>query len=78
MSNIIRHQTIMTIRDSPFLEVKKFGNTTDEEMAEGIIPEGYYLTAANWKAMGEPEVITVTIVPGDILNNPPTEGDSNG
>lgn len=76
---LVQHQTIMTLGDEQaFEDVRKFGNLTREEMEEGLIPEAIYITKKNWEDMGSPEIITVTVNPGDILNNTPKEGDSNG
>jgi len=70
------HKVVMTLSEQAFAEVRKFGSVTEEEMAAGVIPEAVYITKQNWDDMGSPEAITVTIVPGDTLNQPEGEVDA--
>lgn len=55
-----------------------FENRKDEETE--IRTEGYYMTLDYFKEFGEPEVITLSVEPGDLLNpiECPPEGEATG
>ncbi len=66
MGNMVRHRTIM--------------QRSTEEIFEGMVlfeqepdEEGQYeqilITKQNWEDFGEPEVITISVEPGDRLND---------
>lgn len=76
------HQIIMHLASRQnYDEVRKFGDRPEEDMAKGYIPEALYLKTENWKALGEPLAIEMTINSIDPTTpdaNPDNEGDTDG
>lgn len=61
-----QHRTLMEISDDqPFEESVVFVNDEDQDAEEQ-----FHMDSDLWDEMGCPEIITVTINPGDLLNDP--------
>lgn len=50
------------------LDVGEHAKFVSRDDDEGRIHRATIMTGADWRAMGEPDVITMTIEPGDRLN----------
>lgn len=71
---VSKHQTVM--------EFDGFQSTAEEAVFvqshdEGETSEEYRMSGLLWREMGSPEIITVTVQPGDLLN-PETPADFIG
>lgn len=47
-----------------------FDNDEDAEPGDEGYMESYYMDSDIWKQMGKPDEITITVQPGDVLNEP--------
>lgn len=60
-----KHQTIMQMSEGQaFTGLVIF----EQEEIDGEVTEQVCITEQNWEDLGNPDVITVTVEPGDILN----------
>ena len=58
------------VTPNPFIE------HFQEDFTDPGHPRNMVLSRVDWAAIGSPEVITVTIEPGDLLNDDPISGTS--
>ena len=66
--HVTKHMTIMRIAaEQPFRDMVVFDNS-DPDDDEDREPEQFMTDHQMWGELGEPDVITVTIEPGDLLN----------
>jgi len=72
MVRMTKHSTVMSVQEtqSSFLggDTVLFHNVEDED--ERVEREAFKLTRQNWEDMGCPTHITLTVEPGDTLNEP--------
>jgi len=61
---ITKHSVLMDRRDTASLDTKWFCETV-----ESGHPSNIMISVAAWAEMGSPEVLTVTLEPGDLLND---------
>lgn len=61
---ISRHRTVLRERDVSFGRVR-FSREPDDQTD---VPDIYELSYDTWIAMGEPDNITISVEPGDLLN----------
>jgi len=62
-----KQSVLMNRRDTASLHTKWFSETLDESGH----PRNIMISSVDWAEMGSPDVITVTIEPGDLLNDEP-------
>jgi len=62
-----KQSVLMHKRDTASLHTKWF----TEKLDESGHPRNIMISSTDWADMGSPEVITVTIEPGDMLNDDP-------
>lgn len=68
-----RHQTVLTLHENQApANVAQVLFTSDETLA-GQHPESYWMDLSLYEDMGQPAAITLTVEPGDLLNNDPVD-----
>lgn len=66
MTRVLKSESVMTLADADDDVVGFANGEVDEDTTKAVS-----MTRSDWIDFGRPSVITVTIVPGDLLN---TEG----
>lgn len=61
---LLKHKTVLGLATTNGPRVR-FSREPEED---GDIPDTVYISWADWEDMGRPEVVTVTVEPGDLLN----------
>ena len=69
---MITKQRVIMHRRVPGIYTEHF----QEEFTDLSHPRYIVVSRVDWAAMGSPEVVTVTIEPGDLLNDDPISGTS--
>jgi hypothetical protein len=65
---VTKHVTIMhKATEQPFAESIIFDNS-DPDDSGGWVPDQYLCDVDMWDDLGQPDTITVTVEPGDLLN----------
>lgn len=61
---LLKHQTVLGLSTTNGPRVR-FSREREED---GDVNDTVYISRADWDDMGRPETITVTVEPGDLLN----------
>jgi hypothetical protein len=64
---LIKHETVMKRAEKQYDDRFVYFQSGDDE-DEYKTREGYCLTRTNYDDMGQPDVVTLTVVPGNSLN----------
>lgn len=64
--NLARHRTVLYREPKGDTETSKYFEPLRDE--ENEIVEGYHMSPQDFVDFGEPEVITISVEPGDLLN----------
>lgn len=70
MADVTRHRSVATV----LLDQGDRVMLTREPDEPGEQPTRVQLDKQLWKDMGEPSVVTITVEPGDLLNDEATDG----